>query len=339
MKITTFGIDLAKGVFQVHGVDADGRVVVQRALKRSQVLAFFARHPAALIGMEACGSAHYWARELIKLGHTVKLMPPAYVKPYVRRNKNDARDAEACCEAVGRPTMRFVAIKSVEQQCGRSIHRARDLLIRQKTQVINALRGLLYEVGLIAAGGQGGRKALVERVEAGDPAIPAALLPSLSALTRQWRALDEEVARLDERIAEAVKQSLPARRLMTIPGVGPISAHAVICAIGDASQFASARDFAAWVGLTRKNHDTGGKARLTGHISRMGDQGLRRLLVLGASAWVRQVRVRPDKGSAWVNGVLSRRPVKVAVVAQAAKTARIIWAILRSGQDYRAPAA
>ena len=339
MHAIRFGIDLAKSVFQVHGVDAQGRVVVQRQLKRAQLLKFFADLPAALIGMEACGSAHHWARELTKLGHEVKLMPAAYVKAYVRRNKNDTRDAEACCEAVGRPTMRFVPIKTVEQQCARAIHRSRNLMVRQRTQLANAIRGLLYEMGLISATGAGGMAALLRRIEAEDPAIPGALLASLAPLSERWRALETHVSRLDEEILAQVRQDAAARRLMTIPGVGPISAHAVICAIGDGRQFASARDFAAWVGLTRKNHDTGGKARLTGHISKAGDRGLRRLLVLGASAWLRQVRVKPDRGSAWIAGVLARRPVSVAVVAQAAKTARIIWALLRSGQTYRAPAA
>jgi len=339
MQAIRFGIDLAKSVFQVHGVDAEGRVVVQRQLRREQMLTFFAKQPPALIGMEACGSAHYWARELSKLGHEVKLMPAAYVKAYLKRNKNDVRDAEACCEAVGRPTMRFVPIKTVERQCARAIHRARDLLVRQRTQLANAVRGLLYELGQTSAKGSAGIGALLARIEAADKAIPAAMLACLTPLAGQWRALDAAIKQYDEQILAQVRANPAAVRLMKIPGVGPISAHAVIAAIGDGRQFASARDFAAWVGLTRKNHDTGGVARLTGHISRAGDTGLRRLLILGASAWLRQVRVKPDKGSAWVQGVLGRRPVKVAVVAQAAKTARIIWALLNSGQDYRVPAA
>lgn len=340
----TFGIDLAKRVFQIHGVDAAGTVIAQRQLKRAQVLTYFGRQPPALIGMEACGSAHHWARELTKLGHEVRLMPPSYVKPYVKRNKNDARDAEACCEAVGRPTMRFVPVKSVEQQCARSLHRARDLLVRQRTQLGNAVRGLLYEMGITAADGRAGCKALIDQVLAQDAAIPAALLTSLSLLAGQWRALDGEVAQLDRAILVQAKADEACRRLMTIPGVGPVTAHAVVCAIGDGRQFASGRDFAAWVGLTRRNHDTGGKARLTGHISKAGDSALRCLLVLGASSRLRQVRAKPDAGRAdpavaWVHGLLARRPVKVAVVAQAAKTARILWAVLRSGQPYRAAAA
>lgn len=339
MNAIRFGIDLAKSVFQVHGVDAGGKVVVQRQLRRAQLLKFFAGQPSALIGMEACGSAHHWARELSGLGHEVKLMPPSYVKAYVRRNKNDARDAEACCEAVSRPTMRFVPVKSIDQQCARSIHRARDLLVRQRTQSANCIRGLLYEMGLTSSKGASGMAALLERIETADPAIPAALLISLAPLARQWRALAEEIALLDRQILAQVRQHRAASRLMAIPGVGPISAHAILAAVGDGRQFGSARDFAAWLGLTRKNHDTGGKVSLTGHISRAGDTGLRRLLVLGASSWLRQVRAKPGSGSGWIHGLLARRPVRVAVVAQAAKTARIIWAMLTSGQQYRAPIA
>jgi len=335
MQVSRFGIDLAKSVFQVHGVAATGEVVVQRQLRRAQVLAFFSRCPPALIGMEACGSAHHWARELAKLGHEVKLMPAAYVKAYVKRGKNDARDAEAACEAVGRPTMRFVPVKTVAQQCARAIHRARDLLVRQRTQAGNALRGLLYEMGLIGSKGRCGIEVLVERIEAAEADIPAELLISLRPLAGQWRALDAEIGALDKVVVREVSRDPAALRLMKIPGVGPISAHAVICAVGDGRQFSSARDFAAWVGLTRLNHDTGGKATLTGHISKAGDRSLRKLLVLGASSQLRRVRTDEEGRSAWIKGVLARRPVKVAVVAQAAKTARIIWAILRSGQDYR----
>lgn len=340
MEAIRYGIDLAKSVFQVHGVDAEERVVMQRQLRRGQVLKVFAGLPPALIGMEACGSAHHWARELVKLGHDVRLMPADYVKAYVRRNKNDARDAEACCEAVSRPTMRTVPIKTVEQQCARAIHRARDLMVRQRTQLANAMRGLLYEMGLIGAVGAAGMAGLLKRIEARDEAIPEPLLICLAPLAERWRSLDAQIHGLDGEIVSQVRQDPVARRLMSIPGVGPLTAHAVICAIGDGGQFASARDFAAWTGLTRKNWDTGGKVKLTGHISKAGDKSLRRLLVLGASAWLRHVRAKPDRaGQAWITGVLARRPVKIAVIAQAAKTARIIWAILRSGQPYRTGAA
>jgi transposase len=336
MQAIRYGIDLAKSVFQVHGVDASGQVVVQRQLRRGQVLTFFAKQSPALIGIEACGSAHYWARELSKLGHEVKLMPASYVKAYVRRNKNDARDAEGCCEAVSRPTMRFVPIKTVEQQGQRALHRARDLLVRQRTQAGNAIRAMLYEMGLIGSKGRSGIGALIERIEAGGADIPAGVLAPLKSLARQWRGLDAEISALDGELVTQARANADARRLMKIPNVGPVTAHAVIAAVGDGRQFASARDFAAWVGLTRHNHDTGGKTRLTGHISKAGDRSLRRLLTLGASAGLRHVRAKPDKGSPWIRGVLARRPVKVAVVAQAAKTARIIWAVLAKGEEYRA---
>ncbi|MER9457382.1 IS110 family transposase [Mesorhizobium sp. M0478] len=339
MQVIRFGIDLAKNVFQVQGVDATEHVVVQRQPRRAQVVKFFAAQPPALIGMEACGSAHHWGRTLSALGHEVKLMPPTYVKPYVKRNKNDARDAQACCEAVSRPDMRFVPIKTVEQQYARALHRSRDLLVRQRTQPANAIRGHLYEMGLASPQGAAGIERLLLLIETQDEAIPAALLICLAPLAGQWRALDGEIGKLDKQILAQVRQQRAALRLTTIPSVGPIIAHATIAAIGDGRQFGSARDFAAWVGLTRKNHDTGGKHRLTGHISRAGDGGLRRLLILGASSWLRQVRAKPDKGSTWIRGLLARRPVRVAVVAQAAKTARIIWAMLNSGQEYRAPAA
>ncbi len=339
MQAIRYGIDLAKSVFQVHGVDGSGKVVVAKPLRRDQVLKFFAKAAPALIGLEACGSAHYWARELRALGHEVKLIPASYVKAYVKRNKNDARDAEAICEAVSRPTMRFVGVKSVEQQCARALQRSRELLTRQRTQLGNALRGHLYEMGITAGEGAAGLRSLVERIEAGDAAIPAALRSSLACLAGQWRAVGEAADALKEEICVQVQASEAAGRLLKIPGVGPISAHAVIGAIGDGGQFASGRDFAAWLGLTRKNYDTGGKHRNTGHISKAGDRALRSLLVLGASAWLRHVRAKPEKGSAWIRGVLGRRPVKVAVVAQAAKTARIIWAMLRSNKPYQAAAA
>jgi transposase len=335
MQAIRFGIDLAKSVIQVHGVDASGQVVVSRQLRRGQVLKFFAGQAPALIGMEACGSAHYWARELTRLGHEVKLMPVSYVKAYVPRNKNDGRDAAGACEAVGRPTMRFVPIKTVEQQGQRALHRARDLLVRQRTQCGNAIRAMLYEVGLIAAKGRKGLGELVERIEARASDIPAGLVVALAPLARQWRALEAQIAGLDRELVAQARAHPDARRLMKIPNVGPVTAHAVIAAVGDGRQFASARDFAAWVGLTRLSHDTGGKTRLGGHISKAGDRALRRLMVLGASSGLRHVRAKPGSGSPWIQGLLARRPVKVAVVAQAAKTCRIVWAVLSKGEEYR----
>ena len=337
MQATTIGLDIAKNVFQVHGEDATGRVVVSKRLGRAKVERFFAQLPPTLVGMEACGSAHHWARVLSAHGHEVRLIPAAYVKPYVKRNKTDRRDAEAICEALRRPSMRFVAVKSVEQQCARAVHRARDLLVRQRTQLGNALRGMLAEMGIVAAQGVRGLAELISLVEGRDAAIPAALLSSLEALARQWRRLDEEVRGLDARIVAMARADAAARRLMTIPGVGPITAHAMVAAIGEGRQFRSARDFAAWVGLTPREASSGEK-RQSGGISRAGDTSLRRLFVLGASSWLRQAGHRPDKAGPWLTGVLTRRPVKVAIVAQAAKTARIAWAVLTSGQNYRAPA-
>jgi transposase len=337
MHAITVGLDIAKNVFQVHGEDARGCVVVSKRLSRSGVERFFAKLPASLIGMEACGSAHHWARVLGAQGHAVRLMPAAYVKPYVKRNKTDRRDAEAICEAVTRPTMRFVAVKSVEQQCERALQRTRDLLVRQRTQLMNAIRGILSEMGIVAAQGVKGFAQLMALVEKREAAIAAALIPSLEALARQWRRLDEEIGALDRCIVARARSDATARRLMTIPGVGPVTAHAVVAAIGEGRQFRSARDFAAWVGLTPKETSSGQK-RQSGGISRAGDGSLRRLFVLGASSWLRQVGHRPDKAGPWLTGILARRPIKVAVVAQAAKTARIVFALLTSAQDYRAPA-
>lgn len=339
MQAIRFGIDLAKTVFAVHGVDGAGEVVVRRQLRRGQLLRFFAKQPPALIGLEACGSAHYWGRELTKLGHEVRLMAPLYAKAYLKRGKTDGRDAEACCEAVSRPTMRFVPVKTVEQQCARALHRTRDLLVRQRTQIGNAIRAMLYEMGLIASKGRTGIEDLIERIEAGGPEIPTQLLASLAALARQWRELQRQIAAMDKQLEAEARADPRARRLMTIPGVGPLTAHAVIAAVGDGRQFASGRDFAAWVGLTRLNHDTGGKTRLTGRISKAGDRTLRRLLVLGASSQLRHARAKPERASVWITGLLARRPVKVAVIAQAAKNARIVWALLTRDQPYRATAA
>ncbi|MBV9516899.1 MAG: IS110 family transposase, partial [Hyphomicrobiales bacterium] len=312
-----------------------GRVVLRKRLTRHQLLRFFAQHPPALIGMEACGSAHHWGRELEKLGHQVKLMPASYVKPFVKRNKTDGHDAEGCCEAVKRPSMRFVRVKSIAQQCERGLQRSRDLLVRQRTQLMNAMRGLLAEMGIVAGQGLIGFAKLAAIVKDKDKAIPPELLPCLEMMLRQWQGLETETRRLEALIVKRVKQNEPMRRLMGAPGVGPLTAHATLAAVGDASQFRSARDFAAWLGLTPKQHSSGNKLRSAG-ISRQGDKALRRLFILGASATLRQARNRPDRASPWVNAILARRPVKVAVVAQAAKTARIVWALLVSGESYRA---
>jgi len=337
MKASMIGLDIAKSVFQVHGEDAGGEVVLQRRLRRSQVKDFFAKLAPARIGIEACGSAHYWGRELSALGHEVRLIPAAYVKPFVRRNKTDARDAAAICAALGRPDMRFVAIKSCDQQAARGLERSRDLLVRQHTQLMNSVRSQLAEFGLVAAQGRRGFAALAAAL-AGDAAgIPALLVETLRLLVQQIDRLGVAIALLERQIVRAARRNPAMRRLMRIPGVGPLTAHAVVTAIDEGKQFGTARDFAAWCGLTRRVDQSADKRRERG-ISRQGDNGVRKLLVLGASALLRQRRACPDRATAWQRGILARRPVKVAVVAQAARNARIAWAMLRSGASYR-PAA
>lgn len=337
MQITTIGLDLAKSVFQVHGVDASGKVVVAKSLRRGQLLAFFAKLPPCLVGMEACSTAHHWARELIKLGHTVRLMPPAYVKPYVRRGKNDAADAAAICEAVQRPSMRFVAVKSIDQQAALMAHRSRDLMIRQRTQTINALRGHLAELGLVAAQGCEGIKALIGIVEAdGATALPPAVGAALRPLVGQLVALQQQIATLEKTIHAQHRASEASRRLETIPGIGVIGATAIAATITDPSAFKSGRDLAAWIGLVPRQNSSGGKQRLGG-ISKQGDRYLRKLLVIGAAAVLRHARSHPEKHP-WLVQLLARRPAKVAMVALANKMARIAWAVLCRGDTYRAPA-
>lgn len=335
-QISRFAVDIAKSVFQVHGENASRTAKVQKRLRRGQVLSFFARQAPSVVVLEACGSAHYWARELKKLGHEVLLIPPQHVKPYLKRNKNDMRDAEAIFEASLRPGTHFVPVKTVGQQADRALHRGRDLLVRQRSQLGNCIRGMLSEMGITAPQGAAGSAKLYTLIDAGDDeAIPPELLKTLREMLAQWRNLHEAVQALDDRLVAAARSDPRARRLMQIPGVGPVTAHAVIAAIGEGKQFRTGRDFAAWVGLTPKQHSSAEKIRL-GRISKAGDRSLRRLLVLGASAWLRHARYSPDKASPWLTGVLARRPVKVAVVAQAAKTARVIWAMLVSGKEFKA---
>jgi transposase len=329
------GLDIAKSVFQVHGEDAAGRVVVQKRLRRSQVAGFFAKLPAARIGIEACGSAHYWGRELSALGHEVRLIPAAYVKPFVRRNKTDARDAAAICVALGRPDMRFVAIKSTDQQAARGLARSRDLLVRQHTQLMNSVRSQLAEFGMVAAPGRRGFAELAAAVTAAETAaVPAMLREALGFLVQQIDRLGLAIAVLEQRIVAAARAHPAMRRLTTIPGVGPLTAHAIVTAIGEGKQFARGRDFAAWCGLTRRVDQSADTRRQRG-ISRQGDNSVRKLLVLGASALLRHRRTAPDRATRWQRGILARRPIKVAVVAQAAKNARIAWAMLQSGEAYR----
>lgn len=312
-------------------------MVLRRRLRRSQVSEFFAKLPPARIGIEACGSAHFWGRELGALGHQVRLIPAAYVKPFVRRNKTDARDAAAICTALSRPDMRSVAIKNDVQQAARGLERSRDLLVRQHTQLRNSVRGQLAEFGIVAVQGRRGFAALAAAVAAGTAAVPTVLLEALRVLVQQIERLGTAIALLEERIVTAARAHPQMRRLATIPGIGPLTAHAIVTAIGDGKQFARGRDFAAWCGLTRRVDQSADKRRQRG-ISRQGDSGVRKLLVLGASTVMRYSRAQPERGTAWQRGILARRPVKVAVVAQAAKNARIAWAMLRSGESYRRPA-
>ena len=336
MHITTIGLDLAKSVFQVHGVDAAGKAVIAKALRRGQVLAFFGKLPPCLVGMEACATAHHWARELAKLGHNVRLIPPAYVKPYVRRGKNDAADAAAICEAVTRPSMRFVAVKSVEAQAALMAHRARDLLIRQRTQLINALRAHLAELGLVAAQGREGLSTLAGLVQQdGAQELPMSVRTALMPLIAQLEALQTQIGALDKAIHAQHKRSDVSRRLEAIPGVGVIVATALTATVTDPSAFKSGRDLAAWIGLVPRQHSSGGKERL-GHISKQGDRYLRKLLVSGASAVVRHARQHPEKHP-WITQLLARRPAKIVIVALANKIARIAWVVLARGETYRAP--
>lgn len=338
METSIIGIDLAKTVFQLHAEDGSGHVLWRKRLRREELEAFLAAQPPSVIGLEACGSAHHWGRVLSAQGHQVRLMHAKYVKAYVKRGKSDLRDAEACCEAVQRSNMRFVPIKSIEQQAARALQRARELLLKQRTQVINATRGLLAEIGLVASVGLRGFKTLAARIEAGDAAIPKALLSALTPLVEQASRLRSSIDELEARIVQQARSDERMRRLQQIPSVGPIIAHALVTAIGDARRFRTARDCAAWIGLTPLTDSSAEKTRI-GHISRQGDHSLRRLLVLGAANLTRRARVKPDQTSAWLNGVMIRRPIKVATIAQAAKTARIAWALLRSGETYREQAA
>ena len=338
MQITTIGLDLAKSVFQVHGVDEAGKVAVTRQLRRSQVIEFFKKLPPCLVGMEACATAHHWARELAKLGHTVRLMPAIYVKAYVRRSKNDAADAAAICEAVTRPSMRFVPVKTVEQQAALMLHRARDLLVRQRTQLINALRAHLAEVGLVAATGVDGLKSLLAIIrEAGERGqLLEPMRQALQPLVDQLTALQTQVGQLERSIHAQHRASDACRRLETIPGIGVIGATAIAATIVDPSAFKSGRELAAWIGLVPRQYSTGGKQKLGG-ISKQGDRYLRRLLIVGATAVIRHARTHPGKHP-WIMKLLAKMPAKKVAVALANKTARIAWAILAKGESYRAPA-
>jgi transposase len=334
MNIKRVGIDLAKQVFQVHGVDSQEKAVLRKQLRRAQMLDYFKKMPPCLIGMEACSSAHYWGRELQKLGHTVKLMAPQFVKPYVKSNKNDANDAEAICEAVARPTMRFVAIKSIAQQDIQAVHRIRSGLVQQRTAKVNQIRGLLAEYGLVVG----------RRVDTLRNALPLLLEDADNGLTIDFRALleglqqdlimlNERVGDLDKNIKTLASSNTDAKRLQQIPGIGPITATALVCAIGDGKQFKRGRDMAAWLGLTPRQHSSGGKDRLLG-ISKRGDAYLRTLLIHGARAVLKVAGQKDDPRSCWLQNLCSRRNKNIAAVALANKNARIAWALLSKETDY-----
>jgi len=337
MEITTIGLDLAKNVYQVHAINGVGEVVVRKALRRAQVLRFFERLDPCLVGIEACGTSHYWAREITKFGHEVCLMPPAYVKPYVKRGKTDASDAEAICEAVTRPTMRYVAIKSCEQQAALTVHRTRDLLVKQRTQLVNMIRGLLGEFGIEIRRGITHALSLAERIAAGEmPGIPALAGKVIASLAGQILDLQARLQEIERELLAWHRSSDIARRLATIPGVGTICATAFAASVTDPHQFRSGRQFAAWLGLTPLQHSSGGKERL-GRISKMGDKYLRRLLVVGMTSLVRRAKYKPEAVDRWLAALLSRKPVRVVTVALANKAARVIWAIMARGGVYRAP--
>ena len=332
---TTIGLDIAKNVFQVHAVDAAGQVVLRRKLSRGEVLRFFEGQPRALVGIEACGTGHYWAREIAALGHEVRLLPPTYVKAYVKRGKTDAADAEAICEAVTRPNMHSVPIKAPEQQAALMMHRSRELLVGQRTALVNAPRGHLAELGVVAAEGiHRVADLLAELVGVDDSRIPPLARASLRCLAAQIETVEMQIGKLEALILEWHKGDEASRRLARIPGVGPITASAVVATIGDASNFTSARHLSAAWGLTPKQNSGGGKSRQLG-ISKAGNNYLRRLLFIGAIAVIRSKRAQ-ETGS-WLARLLERRPSKVVAIALANRTARVIWAMLRTGEAYRAP--
>jgi transposase len=334
-EVSIIGLDIAKHVFQAHGADASGRAVLRKKLSRSKVLPFLASQPRCRVVLEACGGAHHWARELAKLGHDVQLIAPAYVRPFVKRQKNDAADAEAICEAAQRPSMRFVPVKTEAQQAAALVFRGRDLLVRQRTQISNALRGHMAEYGWIAPKGL----AHLEKLAAllADPsAVPADERAVCTVLLESLALLDRLIALLDKEIVRRSREDEVARRLMTIPGIGPVTATAIAALAPPPGTFAKGRDFAAWVGLTPRQHSTGGKQKL-GAISRMGERTLRRLLIIGSSPVVLQASKRGAAKGSWLEQMLVRKPRMLVTVALANKTARIVWALLSKSEDYRAP--
>src|SRR6267378_4084398 len=337
--ITTIGLDIAKSVFQVHGVDAGGQVIVRRQLKRRYVLTFFQKLSPCLVGIEACGSAHYWSRELQALGHTVRLMPPAYVKPYVKRQKNDAADAEAICEAVTRPNMRFVPTKTPEQQSCLMLHRTRHLFIRQQTAMINAIRAHLAEFGIVAPVGRNGVEELLGVVaDPSDKRVPEVARACLAALGVQLRMLKAQILEFDRMINAWHRSNETSKRLDEVPGVGPVLATALIASVADPKAFRSGRNFSAWIGLVPKQHSSGGREKLGG-ITKQGDRYLRCLFTAGALAVIRYAKIHGTKHRPWLTALLARRPTQVAAIALANKIARMAWAMMARGERYKEPAA
>ena len=337
-EVSTIGLDIAKQTFQAHGADASGRTVFRKKITRGKLMEFFSSQPRCLVAMEACGGAHYWGRQIGKLGHTVRLIPPAYVKPFVKRQKNNAADAEAICEAAQRPSMRFVAVKDEAQQASGVVFRARDVLVRQRTQCINALRGHLTEYGYIVSKGATHVPALIDQIEDPNCQLPESARAIFRVLVATLTSLEENIAVLDAEITRRSKEDPVARRVMTIPGVGPISATAIAALAPPAETFRTGRDFAAWLGLTPLQKSTGSKQRL-GATSKMGERTIRRLLIIGASAVVRQACIRGAPAGSWLARMLARKPRMLVTVALANKTARIVWALLAKGGVYRAPVA
>jgi transposase len=334
----TIGLDLGKSVFQVHGVDAGGAAVVQRRLTRSRLLQFFARQPACLVGMEACAAAHHWGRELRKLGHSVRLMPPSYVKPYVKRQKNDAADAAAICEAVTRPTMRFVEIKTCEQQGTLVLHRVRLMLTRQRTQLSNAIRGHMAEYGLVAPVGRNGLQRLITILDnLDDDRVPEVTRTSLRLLVTQLGLLNDQILENDRSVRASARSTDIGCRLMEVPGIGPVLASAIVATVPNPAAFKTGRDLAAWIGLVPRQNSSGGKEKLAG-ITKQGDRYLRQLLVAGALAVIRYAQRHGTKRP-WLVHLLTRRSPKIAAVALANKMARMIWAMMMTGEHYREPAA
>jgi transposase len=334
MTIIRIGLDTSKHVFQIHGVDENEKPVLRRQLRRSEVEKFFAQLPPTRIGIEACGASHHWARVLRGLGHEVMLIPPQYIKPYVKRGKNDALDAAAICEAMSRPGMRFVPIKSAEQQAALMLLKVRDLLIKQRTMVINALRGHAAEFGVIAAKGRVKVAELLQQAHAEEAGVPALALEMLSVLAGQLDALDGRLKALEAELMALHKADPVSQCLATQPGIGPIGAISFSLKVADPKAFASGRHFAASLGVTPKENSSGGRPR-QGRISRQGDEGLRRLLVLGATAVIRFAKA--GRASPWLIDLLARKPKKLAAVALANKMARILWAMMVSGEVYRRP--